>query len=119
MEGNMKGIIQIRVSTPLNPKYPVVHNSHVTVAFKVDEEALAFVGQEIAVKMVSLHDDGTCQAVKVAYDDHELKSISNREPHITVSCAEGVKPMHANEVIKTVGLPLSGEVIGVVEFKPL
>jgi len=114
----MKGILWIKVSADdVKPKYSTVHNHHITVGFGI-ESIPELIGRTVSVSLLSEHDDGTCQCVKVDYDDEDLKKIQNRQPHITISCVEGVKPVHSNEVVKTEGVEMVGSLTGVVEFVP-
>ena len=115
----MKGIIKISVSVNIDPIHKNVFNKHITVIFKADQDETAdLVGKEATVKLISHHKDEKGQAVKVEIPEW-LKKLSNREPHITISCAEGTKPMYSNDLIKSVGEPIEGEAKGVVEFQNL
>lgn len=71
---------------------------HVTVAFKPTEgEMRAFpVGKEVDVKVIGHGFDNRGQAVVVEVDG---VSVKNAVPHVTVSVAEGTKPVYSNTLL--------------------
>ena len=113
----MKGMLQIALSTAIQAVHANVFNKHVTVVFKADLDTVTpILGKEVEVTLVSEHVDDKGQAVRVKYDEW-LMEMANKEPHITISCAEGTKPMYSNELIKNEGVPIDGTITGVLKFK--
>jgi len=86
-----------RLLAMVPPVHPVVYAHHVTMAFNPDAEALEryrqMEGQRIRVPVTAVCADEKAQAVLVGVESE------NDYPHITVSVAEGVKPVYSNELL--------------------
>lgn len=91
-----------RLLAAVPPVHPRVYAHHVTMAFNPDETTLAyyrqFEGQRIRVPVTAVAVDDKAQAVLVGVESE------NDYPHITVSVAEGVKPVYSNELMTRVDL---------------
>ena len=81
------------------PIHPIVYAHHVTMAFKPEGDRLAryqaLEGQRIKVPVTAVCMDDKAQAVLVGVESE------NEYPHITISVAEGVKPVYSNELLAT------------------
>jgi hypothetical protein len=86
----------------IKPKHGTVTADHITLAFAPSEEVLEILkpklGRLYSIKLSGQASDEKGQAVAVERD--ELPFIENAFPHITVSCAAGVKPVYSNELLK-------------------
>jgi len=74
---------------------------HLTLAFKPSSshvEALPM-GEEVSLEVVCFGDDGRAQAAGCHIRGEVIDFCSNEKPHITISCAEGVSPVHSNELV--------------------
>lgn len=78
--------------------HPNVYGHHMTVAFRPDESELpklrAVVGREYILNASRLAADEKGQALRVS----GAPSL-NKNPHVTVSCAEGTEPKYSNELL--------------------
>ena len=87
------------------PKHDDVRADHVTLKFgPTDEEMASFrekhrLGEEVSLKITGVAEDDQGQALKVELPD-ELKAMSNRTPHITVSTTPGVDAVYSNELLE-------------------
>lgn len=118
----MKGILQITISMNIPPIHENVFNKHITVCFGADQDKTKhLIGQRVTIELLSHYSDEKGQCVSVNYTHPELSALKNRLPHITISCAPGVKPMYSNELIQK-GTNKEGcattSLDGIVEFKP-
>lgn len=90
--------------------FPAIHRGkvtaeHVTVAFepKAHEMEAFKLGASVIVRVVGYAEDDRGQAVAVVVEDAETKlpvTIRNPIPHITISCAEGTKPVYSNKLLE-------------------
>jgi hypothetical protein len=101
------------------PKHPYVHGHHMTIAFNPPMERFveryeALVGQPVRLRVVGVAEDDKGQAVRVEGPSE------NANPHITISCADGIAPKYSNEFLSKgwKSLP-SFELEAVVEARPL
>lgn len=88
------------------PRYPNVYAHHLTVAFKPTAERVAAFpfGQTVTLKVVGFAADDRAQAAVVETDLSE-----NARPHVTVSVAEGAKPIHSNRMLEVTPVELLPE----------
>jgi len=77
------------------PKHDKIFAHHSTIAFKPANLDGINIGQKSLVKIVGRAFDEKGDALLV-----ENQKSTNENPHITLSCAEGVKPVYSNELIK-------------------
>jgi hypothetical protein len=106
------------------PLHKNVHADHVTLVFKPHEEVVKLVQSKIGTKMLlcvrGLSWDEKCQTAVVSLDS--VPFCANKTPHITISCADGVKPSYSNELLAKAPLaPFSGTTLlleGVLDFYP-
>ncbi len=81
------------------PMYEKVFYHHMTIAFNPSREAFDrygdLMGKEIELFVMAVCNDSKAQAVLV---DSDL--VEEGFPHITLSCAEGVKPFYSQTLIK-------------------
>lgn len=88
---------QSRLLQAVPPVHPRVYAHHVTMAFKpeadVFERYRQMEGQRIRVPVTAVAVDDKAQAVLVGVESE------NEYPHITISVAEGVKPVYSNELM--------------------
>jgi hypothetical protein len=88
---------------------------HLTVAFKPTPEQIeAFPFKaHCSLHVVGIASDAKAQAVVVRPSCAFPVTVQNAHPHITVACAEGVKPFYSNELIAASSLPvIGGPVVG-------
>ncbi len=80
--------------------HPEVRSHHCTVYFRPTEKELAQfqdrLGTEMTLEVVEVAEDEKGQVAVLK--DHGL--LSNRTPHVTVSCAEGVEPVYSNQLLQ-------------------
>lgn len=92
-------------------RIPPVHKSvfgdHVTLVYMPTDEQLSLfsLGADLLVMVESIAFDGKGQAVLIKTPRDIL--CKNENPHITISCAEGVKPVYSNELLKKGSLKLA------------
>lgn len=91
------------------PKHPNIYADHVTFWFKPELEQVMAINkmnspttQEFAIRVVGYAEDEKAQAVKIEFPWADLMGlvIKNEILHITISCADGVSPVYANELLK-------------------
>lgn len=84
------------------PKHPNVYGEHMTITFqpnkKLDAELMELLGKEIEVYIISVHSDEKGQAVG-AYST-EIDRKDRGIGHITISCANGTKPVYSNDLLE-------------------
>ncbi len=73
---------------------------HMTLCFKPSKEYMADlpIGEEVVLTITSVGRDEGCIAVGVSSDHPAMELCTNENPHITICCAEGVSPVHSNEL---------------------
>jgi hypothetical protein len=78
--------------------YPNEYSTHVTMAYRPTPEVYAkyqpLMGQVLEFEIPYCAIDGKAQAAAVLDVPSE-----NKIPHITMSCVEGVKPSHSNQML--------------------
>lgn len=76
---------------------------HLTVAFRpgMDQEGelSAFLGRQVEMEVQGWARDEKGEAVLVKLPDWLADYCQNDYPHVTVSCAEGVKPVYSNDLL--------------------
>lgn len=80
--------------------HTTIHAGHITLALssEITKESLVFpLGESRTVRVLGVAQDSKGQAVVV--DGSTLILAKGRTAHITVSCADGVKPMYSKELI--------------------
>lgn len=91
-----------RLLAAVPPVHPVVYAHHATMAFNPDMETFeryrVLEGQRIRVPVTAVAVDDKAQAVLVGIESE------NDYPHITISCAEGVKPRYSNDLFTVTDL---------------
>jgi hypothetical protein len=87
-------------------KMPPTHNNvfaeHMTIAFRpsdlVEEELVGRIGEKVALTVVGQTiDDKGQAAVVISYD---VRRIDYGTAHITISCANGTKPVYSHELVE-------------------
>ena len=93
---------QSRLLRAVPPVHPTVFAHHATIAFKPEaadlERYLEMHGQPVRIPVTAVAVDDKAQAVLVGIDSE------NEYPHITISVAEGVKPVYSNELMASADL---------------
>jgi hypothetical protein len=99
-----------------------VHCHHLTIFFKPTEDNIkaifsGHIGRPVTLKVIGIVTDNRGQAVIV----EPLTGMpSNRRAHITVSCADGTKPVYSNELIEHgVPTPLTLELEATIQLVTL
>lgn len=96
-------------------KHPDTYAEHMTIVLKPGHEHLQMIGQVVTMKVVGYAEDEKGQAVLVRPDLPGVKD----NPHVTLSVADGVKPMYSNELLSKGWEPVSGPTLrGVVDTFP-
>ncbi len=99
-----------------------VYCHHLTVFFKppkasFEEDFGGLLGKSVTIQVTGIAEDAQGQAVACEVD--ERVTLSNRRSHVTISCADGVKPQYSNELLETVSPePLELTLEGTVCFIP-
>lgn len=83
--------------------HPEIYAHHITIAFKPTEEIWKkyedMIGQELEVEIIGIAEDENCQAALVFGCPSE-----NENPHITISCQPGIKPVYSNDLLNKVAV---------------
>lgn len=100
------------------PRHPFVHAHHMTVAFNPTIERMEhyrpMIGQELRLKVIGVAEDEKGQAVRVEGPSE------NANPHITISCADGVPAKYSNDLLSKGWKTLPNFFVNaVVEARPL
>lgn len=120
----IKGILWLSAVNQQPPVAPMfsckAKHFHVTLEFGVNWDDIALKGRIGETVMVEILEncfsvDGTIQALRVKLPPDFAAHCKNKHPHMTISMAQGVKPVesnsmlnsehmfeHVNEVIETV-----------------
>jgi hypothetical protein len=118
-----KNTLLARFGTPAHKR---VYADHVTLAFNPGEEEMAKFKAFDKSKPRLIHiigymrdDKGEAALVRLA----DLPFCTNSNPHITLSCAEGVPPSYSNSMLSThdvkkMRLVTTGEQLFVYQFEP-
>ena len=103
--------------------HPVLFSEHTTLAFKPEEATFEerfgkWIDQPVTLQVLGMGQDDKGQAVRVLLPDGLI--CANANPHVTISCAEGIGAKYSNDLLGS-GLPLTPvaitELQGVVQFK--
>lgn len=82
------------------PIHPNIYAEHITLSFAPSElqnkKWSWLAGKKIRLKAQDYFEDEQGQAVSVSGTHRDDRQM----PHITISCADGVKPVYSNELIK-------------------
>ena len=85
-----------------SPKHSKVFAHHITLVFSPTAEVrrrfVDFLGKREFFEICVEVSDSKGHAVSVKLGD-ELPCYNN-QPHVTISCAEGTKPVYSNELLK-------------------
>jgi|SRR6267154_1973371 len=94
------------------PKHPMVYGEHITMAFGRHLREKYPIGEQVEVTVSTVFEDGRGQCV--AADPGPIRELfwDQQVPHVTISCAEGVKPFYSMDLMKD-----AGSVRGKVELK--
>lgn len=96
-------------------RYPTVYAEHMTLAFGRHMNPTYPLGEKVKL-WADMHywdDRGQCVTV-ILQKDMKVHLAKEQVPHVTISCAEGVKPFYSTELIKTSG---KGDVWSDLEFE--
>jgi hypothetical protein len=77
------------------PKHKKVFGHHSTIAFKPQSLEGIEVGKKSLMKIIGRAFDEKGDALLV-----ENEKSNNENPHITLSCADGISPVYSNELLK-------------------
>lgn len=82
------------------PKHPNVYAEHMTIVFRpsdeIDRELMNKCGAIVSLRVIGHAYDDAGQAVEVESD---AVSRLGGKPHITISCANGTKPVYSNSLL--------------------
>jgi len=104
-----------RLASHFPPIHSNVHAEHVTLVFNPSEEQEAKLipecGKEVSMSVTGYAEDDKGQAVVVAGIDR----LDGGLPHVTISCASGVRPVYSNRLLgrgisRSVEVPLKGTI---------
>jgi hypothetical protein len=94
---NNESKIELLSSKP--PVHPNVYAEHTTIVFKPtaeqDQELEERLGEDVRLVAIGTAEDDKGDAVVVS----GVKRYDDKTPHITISCANGVKPFYSNKLI--------------------
>ncbi len=77
---------------------------HMTIAFKPTKELVAQLpmGKEVRLHVTIILNDGKAQAAGIDNNFSDMEGtahlVTNKHPHITISCAEGISPVASNDL---------------------
>jgi hypothetical protein len=89
---------------------------HITLAFRPDAPHPRE-GEAVNFRLLKHFADAKGEAVTVAIPD-DLTYVGKSAPHITISCAEGVKPFYSNTLISNgegVAIPEGLTLTGIID----
>jgi hypothetical protein len=100
--------------------FPYEHHKaradHMTIARPVPPEMLSLIGTQVRMKVIGYAANDRIQAVVV---DPTPALGDSRTPHITLSHAEGVRPVESNALLQAGWKPVSGPTLtGIVDVFP-
>ena len=102
----MKGILWLTASVQENPLSKNVFQNppnhfHVTLQFNVEltEEIQKLLGETVEATIVANCYDDRIQALSIALPEDVRAMCHNAVPHMTVSMADGVKPVESNAML--------------------
>lgn len=82
------------------PKHPNVFAEHLTILFgptlKQNNEWLCRSGEEVELFVIGEAQDEQGQAAMI----HGIERVDGGIPHITISCANGTKPVYSNHLLQ-------------------
>lgn len=88
--------------TKCPPKHPNVFAEHMTVIFKPsdeeDKKMMSYIGQKVLLTIYGYAEDDKGQAVVA--DGFDILAGGNKITHITISCANGTKPVYSNTLLQ-------------------
>ena len=87
---------------------------HCTIAFKPTAEQVKALpmGEEVFLRTIRHGCDQKAQAVMVKTADVDSYLFpAGQKPHITISCAEGISPVHSNELDFEEEIPAANQMI--------
>lgn len=82
------------------PKHPNVFADHLTLAFGRHMGGPYPIGQIEELEVIGELSDERGQCVIVRPDNVKEWLAPNQSPHITISCADGIRPIYSNELLK-------------------
>lgn len=89
--------ILLKTFPPLHDK---VYAEHITLAFSPNKEVedgfAAIIGNEVCIEVIGYAFDDNGQAIVV----NGVDRLDGETTHITISCAEGIKPVYSNELLE-------------------
>lgn len=90
---------------------------HVTLAYGVSAEQYAdFIGRQVPIMLTGVAHSERVQAVAVELPEG-IPFAGNHLPHITVSFADGVKPVEAGAFLASAEIkPLQFQIVGEIAF---
>lgn len=86
------------------PAHSDIQADHVTLMFKPTQEEMQELqgrfkmGQRVPIKVTGVAQDDKAQALSVELPG-DFEDRAQRKPHVTISVAEGVSPMHSNDLL--------------------
>jgi len=84
------------------PKHSNIYAEHMTIIFKpsesVDEALMKECGTEVTLEVIGYGEDQNGQAVVVKSDN--VSRVGGGIAHITISCANGVRPVYSNTLLQ-------------------
>lgn len=90
-----------KLLTVVRPRHPRVFAEHLTLGFGRHMEDAYPLGYPAMFTVTAVTEDERGQAV-TGYLDPYTDAYRSRQqfPHITISCAEGIKPFYSNDLLK-------------------
>jgi len=83
----------------VTPKHQSIYAEHITIVFRPTSEQndilYSRLGESVTLAAIGISSDDKGQAVVVTGEDR----LDDGTAHITVSCAEGIKPFYSNELL--------------------
>jgi hypothetical protein len=93
----------VHLSTGIEPVHGVVHDHHMTLTFKPSDQVRATTphGAPVSVRVVGMVSTSAVQAavVEIVSGPIDASWVASGLPHVTISCAEGVRPVESISAI--------------------
>ena len=93
---------KVKLLSSFPAAHPNIYAEHMTIVFKpsdsLNEALMKECGTEVTLNVIGHAQDQNGQAVVVKSDS--VSRIGGGIAHVTISCANGTKPVYSNELLK-------------------
>lgn len=98
--------------------HEVRYAHHVTLRYGGISQLPSFIGRSIEMTMLEYFCDDKADCIKVSIKDPDIAQYSmssGQVPHVTLTCAKGIRPVYSNTLMKNgLGKPIVGRITGTI-----